>query len=68
MPVQVAVMSKLHVTVKDSWKLLMGCTVRLTFTVPPGGPHALPAAGGCKLKSTIFRVYACEVATGPLAI
>ena len=65
-PVQVPVGS-VQLTLIAELKL-MDFAVMFTVSVPPGGAHALPEAGGCKLKSSIDRVKGKEVCMGPLAI
>jgi hypothetical protein len=46
---------------------LIDCVPKFTLTVPPGGAHELPEAGGCKLKSCTARVKGTEAGLGPLA-
>jgi|SRR5580704_14382472 hypothetical protein len=67
-PVQVPPESKLQVRLTTVFvRLLRGCTIGLTVVVPPGGAQSRAVVGGCRAKSTTFRVAEFELVTPPLA-
>ena len=57
-------------TVQTTFTIKLGrlrdCPVRPTVIVVPGIAHALPEAGGCRMKSPTAREKGTEVETGPL--